>query len=55
MSDQPSRVDEAGLDVLSLEPRIALENGVRAVPGSEHAEDVLHIEPPWPGTFLPPA
>ena len=42
--DQPSRIHEAGPNVVGLEPGVALEDGLGCIPGGQHAEDMLDGE-----------
>jgi hypothetical protein len=54
VSDQSASIDEARLDVLRLQPRITIHDGLRAVPRGEHSVDVLYGKPPTRIIGLPP-
>ena len=48
MACQPGRVDQAGLDILGLQPWMALKDGGGIVAGGKHVKDVLHRQTPSP-------
>jgi hypothetical protein len=45
VSNESSRVRQAGSNIVQLQPRILTEEYVRRVAGGEHAEDVFDREP----------
>lgn len=46
VTDNPARIGEAGLNILTLEPRVAVENRLDTVSRGQHRQDVLHREAP---------
>lgn len=44
MAEKSASEHQAGLDILSLEPRVAFEESLDRIARREHAEDVLHGE-----------
>ena len=44
VTDQTPGIDKASADIVGFEPGIALQDGLRRVPGRQHAEDVLNRE-----------
>ena len=54
MAGQPGSVYQAGLDVLSLEKGVALQNRGNVLARREKVEDVLHSNASPPQERLPP-
>jgi hypothetical protein len=53
VSDQSASIDKARLDILRFEPGIAFEDGLGAIAGAEHTEDMFHGQPMPPNNRLP--
>jgi len=53
VADKSASIDHARLNVLRFEPGIALEDGLRAITGAEHTEDMFHCQPMPPNNRLP--
>ncbi len=53
MPDQATCIDEAGQDVIPLQPRVPVQNRLWTVPGSEHPENMLNGKSTAPDDRLP--
>ena len=52
VTDQPTGVREAGVDVVTFEPGVALQQGLERVACRQHAEDMLYRQPSIPDDGL---
>ena len=52
MTDETSRIYQAGLHVVAFEPRVLPEEIIDRVSGRQHPEDVLHRQAPAPNDRL---
>ena len=52
MTDETSRIYQAGLHVVAFEPRVLPEEIINRVSGRQHPEDVLHRQAPAPNDRL---
>jgi hypothetical protein len=52
MADEAAGKEEAGADVIPLEPGIMLQDHRRFVAGREHSQHMLHRKPPAVDDYL---
>ena len=53
MADEPMGIGKAGLNILTLQPRIATKDRLRCIAGSQHAKDMFNGESPTSDNRLP--